>query len=233
MCPRRTRARQPATATRKVACLLIGVLLIPICVAVGYSTAWQIVRCGDFRQRIVFFFIGFASYLIFFIAFRKPLRAYLVAHELTHVLWVWLFGGKVHEIRLSSRQGQVKATKKNTLIALAPYFFPVYTLLLIAACGLVSLWVNLGGYFRLVSFAIGFTWSFHLLLNIFVLGRGQEDVRMSGSFFSLVLIFTLNVLVLGLIMVFLSEGITLKSYLSLLTRDVVRFYSAIARAIGG
>jgi hypothetical protein len=36
-----------------------------------------------------------------------------------------------------------------------------------------------------------------------------------------------------LIMVFLSEGITLKSYLSLLTRDVVRFYSAIARAIGG
>lgn len=210
----------------------MGLLLLPSCVAVAYSTTRQIIHSGDFRQTIVFFFIGFASYLTFFLAFRKPVRAYIVGHELTHALWVFLFRGKVREIRLSGQRGQVKATKSNILIALAPYFFPLYTILLIVAYFLASIWIDFGNYYRLVVAAIGFTWAFHLLLNIFILSRGQEDLRISGSFFSLVLILVLNVIVLGLIMAFVSRGITLKSYLSVLTHDVARFYTAIGRALG-
>jgi len=216
---------------RKAIYILIGLLLLPSCLAVAYSTGWQIIHSGDFRQTIVFFFVGFTSYLIFFLACRKPLRTYLVGHELTHALWVFLFRGKVREIRFSGQRGQIKATKTNTLIALAPYFFPLYTILLMAAYFLASRWINFGSYYRLVVAAIGFTWSFHLLLNIFIIRRGQEDLRISGSFFSLVLIFLFNVIVLGLIMAFVSKGITFKSYLSMLTRDVVRFYTAIFRLV--
>jgi len=218
---------------RNAAHLIVGFLIIPACLAAGYSTARQIAQCGDFWQSIIFFFIGFAAYLAFFLAFRKPFRTYLVGHELTHALWVFLFRGKVHEIRLSGRGGQIKATKKNTLIALTPYFFPLYTIILMAAYFVASRWINFGYSYRFVVFAIGFTWSFHLLLNIFVLRRGQEDLRVSGKFLSLVTIFLLNLVVLGLIMVFVSKGMTLKSYLSGLTRDVVSFYTGIGRAMGG
>ena len=221
-----------ASASRKGAYLLIGLVLVPSCLAAAYSTVWQIIHSGDFRETIVFFIIGFASYLTFFLAFGKPVRAYIVGHELTHAFWVFLFRGKVREIRLSGKRGQIKATKGNVLIALAPYFFPLYTILLIAAYLVASLWINFGHYRRLVIFAIGFTWSFHLLLNLFVLPRGQEDLRVSGSFFSLVVIFLFNVVVLGLIMAFVSEGITVRSYLSRLTHDLARFYTGIVRAMG-
>ncbi len=216
---------------RKPAYFFVGLLLLPACFGVAYSTIHQIVHSGDFRRSIVFFFIGCASYLTFFLAFRKPLRPYLLGHELTHALWVFLFRGKVHEIRLSSQHGQIKATKRNTLIALAPYFFPFYTILLIAAYLVASVWIDFGDYFRFVVFALGFTWSFHLLLNLFVLHRGQEDVRLSGSFFSLVLIFLFNFLVFGLLMAFVSDGISFRDYLSRLTQDVLSFYTAVARAI--
>lgn len=228
---RSTRQSPRATVIRKGIYLLIGFLLIPSCLGVAYSTLGQIIHSGDFRQTIVFFFIGFASYLTFFIAFRKPLRAYIIGHELTHALWVFLFRGKVREIRLSKQRGQIKATKSNTLIALAPYFFPLYTIALMAAYSLASIWMNFGNYYRLVVAALGFTWSFHLLLNIFIIQRGQEDLRISGSFFSLVLIFLFNVIIFGLIMCFVSEGVTLKSYLSQLTKDVVSFYTAIFRVV--
>ncbi len=229
--PPRSLTMKKRSAIRKGIYILFALLLLPSCVAVAYSTLRQIIHSGDFRQTIAFFLIGFASYLTFFLAFRKPVRAYIVGHELTHALWVFLFRGKVREIRLSKRGGQIKATKSNTLIALAPYFFPLYTIALMAAYSLLSIWINFGNYYRLVVAAIGFTWSFHLLLNIFIIQRGQEDLRISGSFFSLVIIILFNVIVFGLIMCFVSEGITLKGYLSGLTKDVARFYTAIFRVV--
>ena len=53
---------------------------------------------------------------------------YVVGHELTHVVWSWLFGGKVKKFRASSSGGEVVVTKSNFLVALAPYFFPLYEL---------------------------------------------------------------------------------------------------------
>jgi hypothetical protein len=230
--PPSAQAPHRAGIFRKAIYFLIGLLLLPACGAVAYSTFRQVAESGDFGTSIVFFLIGFASYLTFFVAFRKPLRPYLLGHELTHALWVVLFQGKVHEIRLSEKRGQVKATKLNTFIALAPYFFPFYTVLVVLAYGIASLWVNFGSYHRLVVFAIGFTWSFHLLLNLYVLQRGQEDLRVSGSFFSLVLISLFNLIVLGLILGFISERITLKGYLPRLAKDVVNFYRVVIRTIG-
>lgn len=216
---------------RKAIYFLIGLLLLPACAAVACSTFRQVAQSGDFRGSIVFFLIGFTSYLTFFVAFRKPLRPYLLGHELTHALWVVLFRGKVREIRLSEKRGQVKATKLNTLIALAPYFFPFYTVLVVAAYGIASLWITFGIYHRLVLFAIGFTWSFHLLLNLYMLQRGQEDLRVSGRFFSLVVILLLNLIVLGLILGFIAEGITFKSYLASLAADVIGFYKAVVQVV--
>lgn len=230
--PRRAlRSGQKPCAIRKGLYVLAGFLVLPCCLAASYSTIRQIAHSGDFHETTVFFLIGFASYLTFFLAFQKPVRAYIIGHELTHALWVFLFRGKVHEVHLSKKQGRIKATKTNALIALAPYFFPLYTILLIAAYSLASQWIHFGPYYRFVVFGIGFTWSFHLLLNLFILRRGQEDLRLYGNFFSLILILLFNLVILGLIMAFVADGITLKSYFSRLTNDVVSFYAAIFRVV--
>ena len=124
--PQRTLRRgQEPSAIRKGVYVFAGLLVLPCCLAAAYSTVRQIAHSGDFQETTVFFLIGFASYLTFFLAFHKPVRTYIIGHELTHALWVLLFRGKVREVHLSKNQGRVKATKTNALIALAPYFFPV------------------------------------------------------------------------------------------------------------
>ena len=54
------------------------------------------------------------------------------ATELTHALWTWLMGGKVNRFKVTSKGGHVIVSKTNFLIALAPYFFPVYAVLVVA-----------------------------------------------------------------------------------------------------
>ena len=56
---------------------------------------------------------------------------YVYGHELTHVLWTWAMGGRVKKFKASSTGGQVVVTKTNFLIALAPYFFPLYAVLVV------------------------------------------------------------------------------------------------------
>ena len=54
---------------------------------------------------------------------------YVFGHELTHALWVWLMGGRVSRFRVGRDGGHIVTDKNNFWIALAPYFFPLYSLL--------------------------------------------------------------------------------------------------------
>ena len=46
--------------------------------------------------------------------------------------------------------------------------------------------------------AVGFTWSFHIAFTIHTLSERQPDVQEHGRIFSYVVIYTMNVLVIGL-----------------------------------
>ena len=133
--------------------------------------------------------------------------AYVFGHELTHALWVLLFRGKVKSISVTRNGGSIKATKANPVIILAPYFFPLYTLIIIGAWLLADYFFPIEEYFPLIIFLIGFTWSFHLLLNLYILRVSQHDVRAVGRVLSGVLIYTLNVLILGLLIAFISRSL--------------------------
>ena len=67
-----------------------------------------------------------------FLLLPKPMWVYVFGHELTHALWTWLMGGRVKQFKATSKGGHVIVTKTNFLIALAPYFFPVYAVLVVA-----------------------------------------------------------------------------------------------------
>jgi hypothetical protein len=60
-----------------------------------------------------------------------PVKTYVVAHELTHALWGLLCGARVSHLRVSEGGGSVRLSKSNIVITLAPYFFPLYTILVI------------------------------------------------------------------------------------------------------
>ena len=66
---------------------------------------------------------GAACWVVIYLLLPKPMWIYVFGHELTHALWVWLFGGSVKKFKVTSDGGHVIVDKTNFLIALSPYFF--------------------------------------------------------------------------------------------------------------
>ena len=196
----------------RLLCLIIGIILLPASFSVTVAVFRIAFNCPDLIPNVMTFFIGFVSHLIFFLAFRKPMLAYVVGHELTHALWVLMFRGRIRSISVSKNGGAVKASKVNPLILLAPYFFPIYTLAVIGLWLLLSYLYPIQKFLPLAVFFIGFTWSFHLLLNLHTLTESQPDILAVGRVFSAVLIYTLNVFILGLLITFVSQSLSYRTF---------------------
>src|ERR1051326_7573590 len=106
----------------------IAFLLLPLCLG-SAQTVLHLIRVSGYAQTMwVATIAGVACWLAIYLMLPKPMWVYVVGHELTHVIWAWAFGGKVKRFKASSRGGQVVVTRSNFLIALSPYFFPVYAL---------------------------------------------------------------------------------------------------------
>jgi hypothetical protein len=180
----------------KWAKFIIAVLLLPVCVAAG-QTLWQVGRaCGRADLTLVPLLGGGLCWLAIYLMLPRPMWLYVVGHELTHAVWVWLFGGRVKNFRVSSEGGHVIVDKTNFLIALAPYFFPLYAVLVVVvflAGHLIWGWQDWLVWFHLL---VGAAYAFHLTLTGHVLKTRQSDITSQGYLFSAVVIFLGNVLVL-------------------------------------
>ena len=121
---------------------------------------------------------------------------YVFGHELTHALWTWLFGGKVKRFKVTANGGHVVISKSNFLIVLAPYFFPLYVVLLVLSFALGHLlfgWERGQPWFHLL---VGAAYAFHITLTWHILQTRQSDITSQGYLFSAVVIFLGNITVL-------------------------------------
>lgn len=126
--------------------------------------------------------------------------AYVFGHELTHALWAWLFGGKVKRFRVTAKGGHVLLTRSNFLIALAPYFFPIYAVAVILLF-LAGHWIwGWREYLAVFHLLLGAAYAFHVTLTWRILKTRQSDIIDQGYLFSGVVIWLGNagVLVLGI-----------------------------------
>ena len=175
---------------------ILGLLLLPVC-AGAVPALVQVVRVGGGASEVwVPLGAGAACWLVIFAILPKPMWIYVVGHELTHVVWSWLFGGKLKKFKATSQGGEVVITKSNFLVALAPYFFPLYAVLVVLlflAGHLIWGWSRWTPGFHLL---LGAAYAFHLTLTWEILQTRQSDITGQGYLFSGVVIFLGNALVL-------------------------------------
>jgi hypothetical protein len=142
--------------------------------ALGYSLAWALLL-RHVR-------VGFLSTL---------------EHELTHCLFAWLTGNRVTRLTAALHSGgemRIDGTP-NWLIAVAPYFFPtVSALLLVAAVFVDPRWQSLlyGG--------LGASIAYHVISTFQETHRSQSDLREAGLVFSILFLPTANLLSYALIL---------------------------------
>ena len=175
---------------------VIAVLLLPACAGAALALGAILRVCGGADTTWIPFLGGVACWCVIFFMLPKPMWIYVFGHELTHALWVWLFGGRVKKMKVTSGGGHVIITKTNFLITLAPYFFPLYAVIVIAifAAGhWIWGWERLFVYFDLL---LGAAYAFHLTLTFHALQTRQSDVTSQGCLFSGVVIFLGNVIIL-------------------------------------
>jgi len=189
---------------------LFGLLLLPACVAATVVFSRDVLSALRTEYH---FFAGLFAYLVLLGIFQQPIRTYVFGHELTHALWVWICGGRVKRFSASATGGGVRADKANALIYLAPYIFPIYSILLIPLFLLMDFFVPVPGGMRILAVLLGFTWAFHITFTIYVLFQGQPDIGATGAVFSLPLIYFANVISLACLVIFVSPALSYGGFL--------------------
>jgi len=175
---------------------ILAILLLPACAGAVTALGMVLRQSGDADTIWVAFLSGAACWWTIYLLLPKPMWAYVLGHEVTHALWTWLFGGQVKKFKASSSGGHVVITRNNFVIALAPYFFPLYAILVVLVF-LTGYWFcNWQHYLAWFHLLLGAAYAFHVTLNWHILQQDQSDIRDQGYLFSAVIIFLGNVAVL-------------------------------------
>lgn len=152
---------------------------------------------------------GGACWLVIYLLLPRPMWIYVFGHELTHAAWTWMMGGQVKKLKVRSSGGHVIVTKSNFLVALAPYFFPLYTMLVSLAWGMGHLIWDWRSYTVWLHLLLGVTYAFHLTLTGHILRSSQPDITENGYLFSFVVIFLGNAVILLFGVPLLTEKVSL------------------------
>ncbi|MBV9009106.1 MAG: hypothetical protein JO354_08065 [Verrucomicrobia bacterium] len=213
---------------------LVAIFLLPWA-AILTETFFSAFARAAFHQRLWagaefwFFSLGALLWLIAFVGLPRPVLVYVFGHELTHALWVWLMGGRVSKFRVGSEGGHIITNRTNFWIALAPYFFPIYSVLAIILYGIATLFVNVAPFGQLLFATIGITWAFHFSFTLWMIPKNQSDLRDHGTFFSLVFIYLMNVALLSFLLILASPQITFASF----GADLLKNLRSFAEWAGG
>ena len=172
----------------------------------------------------------------------RPLHLYVFGHELTHAIWVWLCRGRVYDKKMwAADGGHIITDTSNFWIALAPYFYPLYSLVLIVIYGVASQFADVAhatATFLLLTplqwlfFLLGVTWAFHLSFTFWMIPKGQTDLTAHGQFFSLMVIYVMNLLLLTVFLTMASPELTFATVGDSLLRHAEDFSENVWRALG-
>ena len=211
--------------------LAIALLLLPACVALTMTT-WRLGTELAFGPQspvsnlfTVAFCAGYAVWLAIFVLLPKPMRTYVLGHELTHALWALMMGARVSGLKVKKTGGQVKTSKTNWVIVLAPYFFPFYAVLFSVLFFIAHAIFHLTAYFWVLFFLVGLGWSFHVTFTLMMLlSVRQPDVQSQGVLFSAVVIYSMNLLTILLTIVLLSHRLRVTALAGGFGRDCAVAY---------
>lgn len=195
---------------RYVIRIVFALFLIPVPIGL-VSLLFSYLR--TFSPSYMPFLFGVVCYTFTYPVFKKPLFSYVIGHELSHVLGVWLSRGRIHSFNIGRRGGTVKVDRVNIWTALLPYFFPIYTFLVLCIYFLLSILWDMSRFQNWLVFIIGITWAFHLWMTMYVLRHSQPDLRFGGFLFSSIIIFTVNIAILILLLVFISPELSILNFI--------------------
>jgi hypothetical protein len=174
----------------------LAFLLIPVLWASWEFAIWLLLSVQP--QNIPWleftsFGVGFSLASCLFWAGIRPNWLYVLGHESTHAVAVWMHRGKVSGFKARSDGGHVIADRDSTLISLSPYLLPFYPILVAGAWILLTLAFPAVRPFIFIFLIIwGLSWGFHGAFTAQLIFTDQPDFRNHGRFYSIFIILLIN-----------------------------------------
>lgn len=208
---------------------LIAVLVVPLAFGVSQAFYHNLVMIKELSSSLNLFLWGIAAYAALHLLFYKPTFFYVLGHEAVHAGVGWLFGAKISSFQVSKEGGAVGMDKSNFVIELSPYFVPIYAILITLVYFVLLASYNING--SIFVFLIGFAMAFHVISTIEVMKVKQPDFVKSGYFFSIVLVYLLNILVISLMFGLVFPSFNLKRFFLEFLTDSRNIYIAIVKQL--
>ena len=211
--------RKPLVVPTRVLNTLIAIFLLPLAV-VWSRTFFHVFARETLHHNYwateEFWYFALGALLWIIASFGLPRRVktyvYVYGHELTHAVWVWLMGGRVSEFDVKHDGGHIVTNKSNVWIALSPYFYPIYSVLVVILYAIGWFFWDMTPYTCWLFLALGITWTFHMTFTLWMLPKGQSDLSYHGTFFSLVLIYLMNLAVLTALLLLTAPHVTVHGF---------------------
>jgi membrane-associated HD superfamily phosphohydrolase len=123
----------------------------------------------------------------------------------------------------------VATDKSNAIVELGPYFIPIYAIIITVVYFVIASSYNING--STFVFLIGFALAFHIISTIEVMKIRQPDIVKSGYFFSIILVYVLNIIVMSLIFAMIFPSFQMKKFFVELWGASRGIYAAVFRQL--
>lgn len=190
--------------------IILGLLLLPLAFNVLLSVfeiSWYLLKG---YSTTLYFIVGAAVYIILHCFIYDFSRLYVVAHEFSHAFAALLCGYKVSGFKLGSDSGSVRVSNINTFVLLAPYFIPLYSIILTAVYIILKFfWPQTQNYAVWFLTLLGFFTAMHFMHTFKTLTETEQiDIdKAGGGIFSFPLIILANTALALLLAEFYFPGV--------------------------
>ncbi|MBU1887642.1 MAG: hypothetical protein KKB46_00400 [Candidatus Omnitrophica bacterium] len=215
----------------KIFSFILSILLIPACAAFTISFYRGVTGISGISGSGLIFILGAFSYSVLHLILFKLDFLYVLGHEVMHAIATFVSGGKVLGMKVSGKEGSVKTTTPNLFIMLAPYLVPVYVVMLALLYFVFSFFTDAARFSGYFIFFTGFTLMFHLVYTAESIREKQSDLMKAGYFFSISLIYIVNIVIVYLIISFLFPKILFFDFISASFEKSKQFYYSFWRQL--
>jgi hypothetical protein len=182
----------------------IVLLLVAIPSLAGYALALyvEVAAALDHSSHARLGLAMMPAGMILWLLLGRFLRFFHVfEHEVTHLVTGLIFFIKPRQLVASESGGRMEMYGNNFIVSLAPYFVPLFSLVLMALMPLLDSTVSV-----YACGVLGLATGYHVITNLQEFSLQQPDIRSHGLVFSTLMCLWGNVIALGVVAGFLQQA---------------------------
>ncbi len=183
-------------------------ILMLFAIVPAFQTDFILIRDETTQKIFMEFFLPFIATVVFFLIMPGLSGSFLTIteHELTHMLFAVLTLHKPKELEVNQDRGGSFSFigEGNWLIALAPYFFPTFTFVLMIGVSIYEAIYHKLPDFHLILFGIFI--GYHFIVTLFEIHPKQTDFIVAGPIFTICFLPGINLLMYGALFAYILRG---------------------------